>query len=504
MRTKEQGSGFWSNLRGAVLHFREPPAVAAIEHRANYHWLVVGCVCIGAFMGQLDASIAQLLLPRLEEVFDVRLSSVSWVAIVYLVAVAGFLPVFGRIADITGRKLVYLVGFFLFALGALICGFATNLWVLIGGRVLQGIAAAMVSANSVAIVVAAAGPGRRGKALGVQAAAQAAGLSFGPAFGGFLLDALDWRWAFWVNVPIGLAGGIAAWFILPRTDIKQAAARFDWTGALLLVPALGALMVAVNQAHAWGFRSLPVLACAALAIGLFVLFLHSQLHKGDPLVDLALFRQPGFASGNIGALLSYAMIFGLFFLMPFILIRAYEDSAFEAGLRLMIVPIALSLIAPLSGALYDRLGARILKATGMALATAALIGLHVVVDGSATSLPAVMVAFAAIGIGQGLFTSPNNSAIIAATPEHLTGEAGSLINVSRALGTSLGVALTTSILSWQIALVGGNGGRTLGIAPDKIAAAGSATLLLLAGLALIAAVLALIGGGGGLAGDRRR
>src|SRR5262249_21989476 len=213
----------------AILRGREPPAARMFAGLASYRWLVVGTVCIGSFMGQVDSSITQLLLPRLELEFNAELSTVSWVAVAYLLAMAAFLPIFGRLADMLGRKLLYTGGFLLFVLTSALCGLAPNLPVLIAFRVLQGIGAALLSSNSVAIVVATAGTRWRGRALGVQSAAQAVGLSAGPAIGGLVLDTLDWRWVFWINVPVGLAGAVMGWFLLPPTKDLPDDARFDWT-----------------------------------------------------------------------------------------------------------------------------------------------------------------------------------------------------------------------------------------------------------------------------------
>src|SRR5262249_19354672 len=163
---KAPGPVSMAALRDAVLSGREPPPAQAIARLPSYRWWVVGTVCIGAFMGQLDASIAQMLLPTLEREFDARLSTVSWVAVGYLLARAAFLRIFGRLADIVGRKLLYTGGFLLFVLGSGLCGFAPDLPMLIGCRVLQAVGAALLSSNSVAIIVTAAGPERRGRALG--------------------------------------------------------------------------------------------------------------------------------------------------------------------------------------------------------------------------------------------------------------------------------------------------------------------------------------------------
>src|SRR5438876_80162 len=215
-------------LRDAVRNGREPPPARTVARLKSYRWLVVGSVCVGAFMGQVDSSITQMLLPRLELEFDARLSSVSWVAVAYLLAMAAFLPIFGRLADMVGRKLLYTGGFLLFVLSSALCGLAPSLPVLIAFRIAQGIGAALLSSNSVAIVVTAAGPAQRGRALGILSAAQAVGLSAGPALGGLVLDRLDWRWVCWLNVPVGLAGKVLGWvvaapFPLPGDALRRGA-----------------------------------------------------------------------------------------------------------------------------------------------------------------------------------------------------------------------------------------------------------------------------------------
>jgi EmrB/QacA subfamily drug resistance transporter len=479
-------------LRDAVRTGREPPPVPAVARLRSYWWFVIGTVCIGAFMGQVDSSIAQLLLPRLELEFDARLSTVSWVAVSYLLTMAAFLPIFGRLADMMGRKLLYTGGFLLFVLASGLCGLAPNLPVLIAFRVLQGIGAALLSSNSVAIVVAAAGPERRGRALGVLSAAQAVGLSAGPAIGGLVLDVLDWRWVFWINVPFGLVGTVMGWFVLPPTKDLPEESSFDWKGALLIAPALTALVAMLNEGYAWGARSPALLGCAVLAVALLALFIHSERRAAAPLIDLTLFRNRAFSAGNIAGLLSYAALFGLFFLMPFMFVRAYQDSIFAAGLRLTIVPAMLGLVAPVGGALYDQLGARLLTASGMFMCVAALGLLFQAMDGTVGSLLLVMLALALFGIGQGLFISPNNSAIMAAAPASLTGEAGGLLNVMRSLGISIGVAAASSLLAWRLAVATGSGHNTMHAGARDLLSAGRDVIVLLAAFTAVAGAISLV------------
>ncbi len=177
----------------------------------------MGTVCIGAFIGQLDASIMSLVLPTLEEAFHQPLSHVQWVALIYLLVLTGLLIPLGHLADSFGRKALYTLGFLLFIVGSALCGLSPDLPFLIAARALQGVGAAMLQANSVAIITAAVPAGMLGRAIGVQGVAQALGLAMGPAVGGLLIGWLSWRWVFFINVPIGLLGSALAWLVLPRT-----------------------------------------------------------------------------------------------------------------------------------------------------------------------------------------------------------------------------------------------------------------------------------------------
>jgi MFS family permease len=284
---------------------------------------------------------------------------------------------------------------------------------------------------------------------------------------------------------------LLGWFVLPPTKELPADSRFDWKGAFLIAPALTALVAVLNEGYAWGATSPMFLGCALLAMILLTLFVRCEQRAAAPLIDLTLFRQRAFAAGNVAGLFAYAALFGLFFLLPFIFVRAYHDSAFAAGLRLTIVPIMLGAVAPLGGALSDRLGPRLLTVTGMLVCVAALALLFAVLDGAPGSLPAVMVALAIFGIGQGLFISPNNSAIVAAAPASLAGEAGGLLNVTRSCGISIGIAAASSLLAWRIAVSTGSGHNTLHVEAHQLLSAGREVLILLGAFAAAAAAMSL-------------
>ena len=390
-----------NRLADIVIRGREPAPPAFITRQTYYPWLVVGVTCVAAFIGQLDASIVQLTLPTLEREFDANLGSVSWVAVAYLVGFASVLPTFGRLAEMLGRKLLYVTGVLLFTFASLLCGFAHTLGWLILFRAVQGIGGVLCGANSIAILVKAAGPSRRSRAMGVLAAAQAIGISAGPAVGGVLLGTLGWHWVFWVNVPFGLVAAIWALVVVPQSTDLDKNKSLDWQGALLLTPALIALALALTEVQNWGLTSPSFIACLIISVLLLPLFIRRERKAAAPLLNPSLFGYTGFRYGVIAVFLSYALLYGMFFLMSFVLVRGYAEPALTAGLRLAAVPVALGVIAPFSGALCVRLGSRILTALGMLVCVVSLILLQLVLNGTTDNLASVMVMLALFGVGLG-------------------------------------------------------------------------------------------------------
>jgi EmrB/QacA subfamily drug resistance transporter len=468
----------------------EPAPLGAAMRLSYYPWLVVGCTCIGAFIGQVDASIVQLILPALESHFHANLSSVSWVATAYLLAYASLLPVFARLSEMFGRKSLYLAGYAVFAMATVCCGMAPSLRALIAFRVLQGVGGSLLGANSLTILAKAAGPARRGRAMGLFATAQAIGISLGPIVGGVLLSTLGWRWVFWVSVPFGVAALVAGWLILPITADAAERKQFDFTGALLLTPALTSIVAVLSEIPNLGLRSFSLLAIACAAMLLLPLFAIRERRASSPLVDLNLFRSPAFAGGAIGVVMFYALLYAMFFLMSFGFVRGLEDSPLKAGLRLAAIPIALGLAAPISGSLSEHMKARILTNTGMGIAAAALVCISLSLrNESAHGLPLTL-SLALFGLGLGIFVAPNNSQTMSAAPENRHGQAGGLLNLTRALGCATGIAIASTSLSWRIAALSGHEPSTLHVSGSIVLSAVRDVLWVLGAFALIAVAVA--------------
>ena len=404
----------------------EPRRPESIRNRQNAYWLAVGAVCVGAFMGQLDASIVTVALPTLQRTFDASVGAVTWVGLSYLLVLVATVTAVGRFADMWGRKLLYVYGFAVFVIGSALCGLAPSLGALIGFRVLQAVGAAMLQANSVAIIVVAVPRASLGRAIGIQGAAQAIGLALGPSVGGLLLTAGGWRLIFMVNVPFGVLGVIAGLLLIPRSLHLNERVPFDRKGLSLFFPAVVAILSAVSFGNTAGWTSPMILAVIVVGVVLAIAFLRRERHASDPMLDLTLFRRSRFRCGITSGLLSYLVMFGVLFLVPFYFERGLGIGAGQAGLELMMMPLALGVVAPFAGRLADRLGARPLTVGGMSLVVIGLFAL------GALRPPTLgfLALLALVGIGLGCFTPPNNATIMGSVPEQQSGVASGVLNMT--------------------------------------------------------------------------
>lgn len=446
------------------------------------HWFVVGTVCVGALMAMLDSSIVNVALPTFQRAFDTTVAHVEWIAIVYLLTLTMLLTVFGRAADLFGRSRMYNLGFVVFVLGSVACALSPSLGVLIGARVLQAGGAAMLQTNSVALIAATAPQGKLGTALGVQGAAQAVGLAIGPPVGGLLLLAFGWQAIFWVNVPFGVVGTVLALIFLPKDRHVSGKAAFDPLGAVLIASSVFAGMLALSEGVSWGWVSPQMLGLVAACVMFGTSFVRWELGQAQPLVDPRLFLHGEFALGISVSALSYVVLQGGLFLTPFYLTRAGGLSARDVGLFLTAVPITLGLTAPFAGRFSDRVGPRSLTVIGMIVAAAGLGGLGLGIGGF--SAPAIATFLGLLGLGLGLFTSPNNASVMTAGTLDRLSIVGGILNMSRSLGMSTGVALAGTIYALRLAPLQAS------VAPAASQTTALRTdFLVLAGVGLLAALI---------------
>ncbi|HEV8064612.1 MAG TPA: MFS transporter, partial [Acidimicrobiales bacterium] len=421
----------------------EPRRPQWLREKPKAYRYALATVCIGAFMGQLDASVVTVAFPSMQRSFHSSLAAVTLVGLSYLVVLVAGVTAVGRFSDSVGRKLVYTYGFAVFSFGSALCALAPSLLALDGARLVQGLGAAMLQANSLAILYLVLPKERLGRGLGIQGACQALGLALGPTVGGLLLAAGGWRLIFLVNVPAGMLGVLAARLCLPRSADLTCKSQFDWGGLALLAPAVVAPLVALSFASAWGWWSPAMAVLVAVAVASTAWLIRHERRVASPLVDIAIFRKPSVATGMASALLSYLVLFGVMFAVPFFLERGRHLGTGSAGLILTALPLSLGCVAPYAGRLSDRIGGRRPAAAGMAVTAAALAA-----AGLAEPTGWVLAACLAVaGAGLGLFVSPNTAGVMSSVRRSQAGVMSGLLNMTRGLGTAMGLALTGLVLS---------------------------------------------------------
>ncbi|MGH3210055.1 MAG: MFS transporter [Trebonia sp.] len=430
---------------------REPARPAVIREHPLAPWFAVAAVCLGAFMGQLDASVVTVAFPALQRQFGAGLASVQWVSLAYLLVLTALLVPAGRWSDRAGRKLMYLYGFILFAGSSAACGLAPSLGALIALRAVQAGGAALLQANSVALVVTSVPARTRRAALGVQAAAQAVGLASGPVIGGLLVASAGWRWVFFLNVPVGVVAVVAGVYLLPRT--RGAAGQLlagrpsagrppagrrgtDPGGTALLATATTAGMLAISALSGLGAPAWTAAVFAAVAVLAGTALLGHERRVAAPMLDLRAMAAAGTGPALLGALCAYLVLFGPLVLFPQV-VSARGGSAESAGLLLTALPAGFGLAA----AVADRL----LPAGWSNRRRCLLGGVVVTVSAAALALPAPhavsVVLLGLLGLGLGVYTPANNAEIMAAVPARDAAAAGGMVNMTRGTGTALGVAV---------------------------------------------------------------
>ncbi|MCF8091558.1 MAG: MFS transporter [Desulfotignum sp.] len=419
----------------------------------NKKWQVFLLVGVSIFMSTLDSSIVNVALPYIMEDLSSDVKTVQWVVVVYLLTVSSLLLTFGRLSDIKGRQVIYVVGFFVFTLGSLLCGQAMSPRILVGARALQGVGAAMLMACSPALVVDAFSLAERGKALGMMGAVVAAGLTLGPLAGGMILEYFSWRLIFYINVPIGILAAAAGVFVLKGlSGGKGTREPLDMTGSLLLMVMLSCLIVPLVRSSDWGFISLGSGVCLMTAIICCIGFVYNEKQSAYPLLDLNLMKIRLFTLPLISSAILFASLFVLVFMMPFFLTFPCGFSASKTGI-IMIVPfLFLLVISPISGILADRLGSRMLCTLGMVFMALSLFSL--IFSTPVMGTGAIVWRMALAGIGTALFVSPNNTAIMGAVPVHQRGIASGATATARNLGMVSGVALAGAIFSFFLTFQG--------------------------------------------------
>lgn len=425
--------------------------VAPNEDDTPRKWWVMLSVAMGVFLSTIDASIVQVALPTLEKQLDASFATVQWVVIAYLLVLSSLVLGVARLADMIGKKRIYLAGMTVFTTASVLCGLAPSVGLLIVFRVIQGVGAVMLQALGSAIVTETFPDEERGRALGIIGTVVSLGIILGPTLGGLLIGVVGWRAIFLVNLPVGITG-----FALVRRYVPDwrplGGQRFDAAGAVLMGLTLVTLSLALTFAPETGWGNPRIIGLLAGSGGALALFVMVQARLAQPMIDLRLFRDALFSISLATGLLVFVAISGRI-VLPFYLelVKGYEPQ--QVGLFLTIIPIALGVVAPVSGLLSDRYGSRGIALAGLVVLVGACFAVSTIT--AETGTLGYIARLLPFGIGAGLFQSPNNSAIMGAAPREHLGVASGLLALSRNLGQVLGIPLLGAIFSSRVIATSG-------------------------------------------------
>lgn len=411
---------------------------------AQPRWRVFPPVALGVIMATLDISVVNIALPSLGRAFAVPLPTLEWVVLGYAVTLTGLLLAAGRWADGRGRRRTYGEGLLLFIAASALCAIAPDVRALIAARILQGVGAALVSANGSALLVASFPAAERGRVLGAFGAMVGVGLALGPVLGGLIVSGASWRWIFALNLPVGLLAWILLRARVPEDRPKAQAPPLDVASILLWCGSLALGLLALSRGPVDGWASRSVAGLAAVSLVSLALFTARQLRLASPLLPIARLRGPLGGALSL-TLIAHAIGASVGFHLPLYLEGVLGWDAARSGRWFGVLPLAALLIAPIAGRLSDRTGPTRLTTSGLALTAAGLMvlgGLSVHEDVARLAL-----GLALIGVGQGLFAVPNTSVVLSQVPGANLGLASGLQGTARSVGLACGAAVMAAIVA---------------------------------------------------------
>jgi EmrB/QacA subfamily drug resistance transporter len=417
---------------------------AKIFAEENKKWWTLGAVSIGLFMIMLDNTVVNVALNAIQNSLKLKTSELEWVVAGYALTFGAFMLTGGKLADLFGRRLMFVLGLVIFTGSSLACGLAGGADVLIAARVVQGLGAALMNPATLSIITVTFPPRQRGMAIGIWAGVSALALAIGPLLGGIITERINWNWIFFINVPIGIIGVIAAYTFITESKDESKEQRPDIPGLVTSTLGLFALTYALIEANSYGWGSTRILAAFAIAAVSLVAFLYLELHQRLPMLDLGLFKIRAFAGANTVMLLLGLAMFGVFFYVSLYLQKIIGYSPIQTGAAFLPWTVLIVVLAPQAGRLSDRYGPRWLVTGGMVLTAASLFSFSLL-GANATFwelLPGMILG----GVGMSMTMSPTTATAMASVPREKAGVGSAVLNSMRQVGGSLGIALMGAIV----------------------------------------------------------
>ncbi len=416
-----------------------------------YKWFVLANIMIGTFMAVLDATIINVALPKMMSAFGVGLDTIEWVLTAYMLALAVMLPAAAWLADHFGYKRMYFMGMFVFTLGSFMCGMSNNENLLIFSRVIQGLGAGIIQPLGMAIVVREFPPKQRGIAVGFWSVAAAASVSFGPLIGGFLVDNFNWQLIFDINVPIGIVGMFFT-IIIQREMKQKRVGKFDIVGFISVSLFLPVILFALTEGNAItnpeGWKAPYILACFAISIIAFAVFITAEFIVENPMIDLRLLGNYNFGISTLVMFLFGIGMFGSTFLLPLYLQNSLGYTALQSGSVFLPVGIIQGIVAPIAGYASGKINAKIPIIIGILLMSFSFyLNSHL---SFLTEHSAIMLPLYIRGFGMGVIYSALLAVSLIDIPKEKMAQASGINNVVRQLGGSFGVAILATFLTTRV------------------------------------------------------
>jgi EmrB/QacA subfamily drug resistance transporter len=413
------------------------------EHE-QYKWWALSCTSLGMLLATINSGTLIIALPDLERSLGTTLLQLVWVILAYMIASTVLVLTAGRLSDLFGRKRAYVLGFAVFTLASLGAGFSADGTQLILWRILQGIGGAAIFANAAALVTDAFPRNQLGLAMGTNTMVAAVGLVIGPVLGGALVE-ISWHWVFWFNIPLGLAGTFWAASVLHETERREATTDLDLLGTALYIAGLTGLVLGVSRGGLSGWDDTLTIASLIAALVLLPAFVLVERRAAAPMLDLTIFENRLFAAASGAAFINGLSRFALLFVFVFYYQGAQGDDPITAGLKLAPMAIGMLISSPLAGIWADRHGSRALAALGMLVSAVALAGMTTLDVHSSYWLSVLWLSV--VGIGSGMFNSPNTAAMMGTVPPQRRGIAGGARTMLQNTGAVISIAFVLAIIT---------------------------------------------------------
>lgn len=413
--------------------------------QSGYHWVAPVLVAlIGAFMSILDSSIVNVAIPTMMNVFNADPISIQWVSTIYMLALGVVVPLSGWLGDRIGFKRLYILSMGVFIAGSLFCTLAWDLNALIVARVIQAMGGGMIMPTTMAMIYRMVPRDRIGSGMGIFGIALLVAPSIGPTLGGYLVEYVDWRWIFTINLPIGVIGMLLAFFVLPEFQSKHPG-KLDVAGALTAATALFCLLLALSKGSDWGWRDERTILLFCVSLFSFFVFIYLELTAENPLLDLRVFKYPSFTLANLSIMVTTIGMFSGLFFLPLFLQSIRGIGAMQTGLIMMPGALVGGVVMPISGRLFDRIGPRPLVIVGLLLLAFITFLFRNLNLATATSTVMVWVMFR--GMVMPLANMPAQTAALVDLPTELIGRASAITNIVGRVSSSFGIAVLTSMLT---------------------------------------------------------